>query len=471
MMDGEIWSWDAVATAAAIRARVISSREAVEASVARLHKVNPRINAVVEVLQDEALAAADRADQSLANGDPCGSLHGVPVTTKINVDLAGHATTDGLTAMRDAIAKEDSSPVRNLRRAGAVVIGRTNVPAFSYRWFTGNDLHGVTRNPWNPKLSPGGSSGGAAAATAVGIGAFAHGNDLAGSLRLPASACGVYGMRPTVGRLPSHNPSSPVEKSLCLQIGATEGAIARSVRDLSLALDALAAPDARDPLQCPSPAPRSDMALPCRVAVVTGEAEFATAPEIVAKVREAATKLAEAGYVVEEIAPPSMAEIAELWMAMVFAESVGQTREAMFKLGGDAFRRSFTDTAANFPQLDAEAARRAWERRLAIQRQWSIFLETYPVVLTPTTCQPTFPLDFDLQGKDVLATIIKAYTPLLTVAGLALPAISAPMGMAGGAPAGLQIVCGRFMDERCLAVASVLERSSGRLTPIEPVGA
>jgi len=465
-MDGEIWSWDAAATATAIRARRISSREAVEAALIRLHSVNPAINAVVETLADEALAAAEQADVRSSRGEACGPLHGVPVTTKINVDLAGHATTNGLVAMKDALASEDSAPVAALRRAGAIIIGRTNVPAFSYRWFTGNDLHGITRNPWDPKLSPGGSSGGAGAAIAVGIGTLAHGNDVAGSLRLPASACGVYGVRPTVGRLPSYNPSQPAEKSLCLQIGATEGLLARSVRDVRIGLATLEARDHRDPWQTPAPAANEADRQPCRVALFTGAPE--AAPEIVATVRKAAGWLEDAGYVVEEIAPPHLAEIAELWMSMLYAEASGPVRDVMFGLGDEAFRRSFADSAANFPVLDASALHRAWERRLTIQREWAIFLEEYPVVLTPTSLQPTFPIDHDLAGREALAVISKAFSPLSSIAGLALPAISVPAGSAAGAPAGVQIVSGRFMEERCLAAAAVLEERIGKLRPIDP---
>jgi len=467
-MGNEIWSWDAAATATAIRARKISSRQAVEAALGRLDRVNCAINAVVENLADEALAAADQADTALAAGAACGPLHGVPVTTKINVDLAGHPTTNGLVAMKDAIARENSAPVAALRRAGAIIIGRTNVPAFSYRWFTGNDLHGITRNPWNPALSPGGSSGGAAAAIAVGIGALAHGNDVAGSLRLPASACGVYGMRPTVGRLASYNPSQPAEKSLCLQIGATEGALARSVRDLRLGLAALEAPDHRDPWQVPPPPFSDNDRLPCRVALFTGEREFGTAPEIAATVRDAAGWLEDAGYVVEEIAPPHLAEMAQLWMSMLYAECSGPVRDIMFGLGDEAFRRSFADSIANFPILDAVGLHHAWERRLAIQREWTRFLHDYPIALMPTSLQPTFPLDHDLAGREALAVIAKAFNPLSSIAGLALPAISAPAGSAAGAPAGVQIVAGRFMEERCLAAAAVMEERIGKLLPIDP---
>jgi amidase len=467
-MKGEIWSWDAATTVAAIRARRISSREAVEAALERLHSVNPAINAVVEILGDEALAAAEQADSRLSRGETCAPLHGVPVTTKMNVDLAGHATTNGLVAMKDALASEDSAPVAALRRAGAIIIGRTNIPAFSYRWFTGNDLHGITRNPWDPKLSPGGSSGGAGAATAVGIGTLAHGNDVAGSLRLPASACGVYGMRPTVGRVPSCNPSQPAEKSLCLQLGATEGVLARSVRDIRIGLEVLGMPDHRDPWQVPAPAMNEDHRQPCNVSLFTGEKEFGTAPEIIAMLRKAAGWLEDAGYIIEEVPPPRVAEIAELWMAMLYAECSGTVRDVMFGLGDEAFRRSFTDSAANFPVLDAPSLYRAWERRLSIQREWTIFLEKYPVILTPTSLQPTFPIDHDLAGREALAVISKAFSPLSSIAALALPAISVPAGSAAGAPAGVQIVSGRFKEERCLAAAAVMEERIGKLLPIEP---
>lgn len=467
-MNNEIWGWDASATAAAIRAGKISSRESVAAALTRLRDVNPAINAVVETLEDEALAAADRADKTLSRGEATGPLHGVPVTTKMNVDLAGHATTNGLVAMKDALATEDSAPVAALRRAGAIIIGRTNVPAFSYRWFTGNDLHGITKNPWNAKLSPGGSSGGAGAATAVGIGTLAHGNDVAGSLRLPASACGVYGMRPTVGRLPSYNPSQPTERSLCLQIGATEGLLARSVRDLRIGIATLEAPDHRDPWQTPIPIARETDRQPCKVALFTGEQEFGTSAEIANTVRKAAGWLEQAGYVVDEAPLPRLAEIAELWMAMLYAECSGPVRDTMLGLGDEAFRRSFTDSVANFPALDPTSLHRAWERRLSIQREWAVFLHKHPIVLMPTSLQPTFPIDHDLAGRDALAVICRAFTPLSSIAGLALPAISVPAGSASGAPAGVQIVSGRFMEERCLAAAAVMEERIGKLLPIDP---
>ena len=466
---GAIWTWDAAETAAAIRAGAVSSRDAVGSTLDRLAQVNPAINAVVDIMAEEAMKAAAGADATRSRGDRLGPLHGVPITVKINVDVEGRATTNGLVPLRDAIASSDGASIASLRAAGAIIIGRTNVPAFSYRWFTGNDLHGTTLNPWNPKLTPGGSSGGAAAALAVGIGALAHGNDVAGSLRLPASACGIYGLRPTSGRLPDHNPSSPVERSLCLQAGGTEGVMARSVRDLHLGLSVLERRHAGDPLQVPPPTPRAAFALPCRVAVFTGESEFGTAPEIAALARQAGAWLADAGYVVEEVPPPRMAEMAELWMAMLYAESAGAAREAMFAMADEPFRRSCTDTAANLPQLEAAGFHQAWQTRLSIMREWAMFFEQYPLVLTPTCFQPTYPTDHDLSGKETLGKIIRSFGALSSTAGLALPAVSVPAGTAAGTPAGVQVLAGRFEDERCLAAAAIMEQRIGKIRPIDPV--
>ena len=198
-MVSEIWRLPAAGLAGMIRQREISAREAALAGLARLDAVNPRLNAVVEHRPADVLAQADAIDASLARGEDPGALAGVPVTVKVNTDQAGFATTNGLVQQRDQIATSNNPVVDNLRRAGAVILGRTNTPALSLRWFTSNLLHGATRNPRDPGLTPGGSSGGAAAAVAAGIGHLAHGTDIGGSVRYPAYACGVHGLRPQSG--------------------------------------------------------------------------------------------------------------------------------------------------------------------------------------------------------------------------------------------------------------------------------
>ena len=242
----DIWRLPASRVADLIRQRKLSATEAAQAALARLEAVNPKLNAVVDYRPDEVLRRAGAIDAALARGEEQGALAGVPVTVKVNIDQAGFATTNGVTLQNDLIAAADSPVVDNLQKAGAVIVGRTNTPAFSYRWFTSNKLHGATLNPRNAALTPGGSSGGAASSVAAGIGHIAHGTDIAGSIRFPAYACGVHGLRPTLGRIAAWNAALP-ERAIGGQIMAVSGPIARTVHDLRLGLASMAAPDARDP--------------------------------------------------------------------------------------------------------------------------------------------------------------------------------------------------------------------------------
>ena len=241
-------------TGAQVRRKLIagetSAEEVAQAALARTEHFNPRINAVVEVFHDEAMAAARKVDRELASGNEPGALAGVPFTIKDNIDYAGHANTNGLTIQKDHIADQDSPVVTNLRRAGAVIIGRTNTPAFSMRWFTRNTQHGHTLNPRNKQLTPGGSSGGAAASVAAGMAAIAHGTDIAGSIRYPAYACGLQGIRPTLGRIPAVNQSLP-DRHIGAQITAVSGPMARTVEDVRLGYQAMAASSALDPWYTP----------------------------------------------------------------------------------------------------------------------------------------------------------------------------------------------------------------------------
>ena len=198
-----LWQWSASEIAAATRAGERTALEVTEAALARMEAVNPDLNAVVENLADTARAEAEALDKA---GAPKGPLCGVPVTIKVNVDQKGHATTNGVAALKGHIAPEDAPVVRNLKAAGAVVIGRTNTPEFSFRADTDNPLYGRTHNPWGRHVSAGGSSGGAGAAVMAGIGALAHGNDIGGSLRFPASANGAVTVKPGLGRVPAWNP-------------------------------------------------------------------------------------------------------------------------------------------------------------------------------------------------------------------------------------------------------------------------
>jgi amidase len=236
----EIWEMTASEIANKVRSKKLSAVEVTQSHLDRLADVNPAINAVVQEFPDEALRAAQDIDKAVSRGEDPGVLCGVPVTTKVNVDQKGHATTNGLRLQKNLVASDDSPVVSNLRKAGGVIIGRTNTPAFSLRWFTKNDLHGQTLNPRNKSITPGGSSGGAAAAVAAGICAIGQGTDIAGSIRYPAFACGLHGLRPTPGRVPAYNSSAP-DRFIGAQLMAVSGPIARSISDIEISLAAMAA--------------------------------------------------------------------------------------------------------------------------------------------------------------------------------------------------------------------------------------
>ena len=248
----EIWRLSASRVATLVRQRKLSALEAAQSALARLDAVNPKLNAVVDHRPDEVLAHARAIDAALARGEDPGPLAGVPVTVKINIDQQGFATSNGVNLQKEWIAASNSPVVDNLLKAGAVIVGRTNAPAFSYRWFTDNRLHGRTVNPRDAALTPGGSSGGAASSIAAGIGHIAHGTDIAGSIRYPAYACGIHGLRPSLGRVAAYNAVTP-ERIISGQITAVSGPLARTVDDLRLALAAMSAPDPRDPWWVPAP--------------------------------------------------------------------------------------------------------------------------------------------------------------------------------------------------------------------------
>ncbi len=467
-MGAELWRWQACDLAHAIRTRQISAREAVASCLERLEQVNPRINAVVDVLATEALEVADNADRAIAAGVAVGPLHGVPVTYKINMDYAGRPTTNGVVAFKDNVAKADNPAIANWRRAGAIGIGRTNVPPFSARFFTSNALHGRTLNPWNPRITPGGSTGGGAAAVATGIGPLAHGSDRAGSIRYPAYACGILGLRPTIGRIPTFNSSAPGDPSLTTQITHSQGPLARTVRDLRLGFETMATGDPRDPWWVPAPVATRPGPRPCKVALTAKNPGAETDPAVSKALRSAAQWLEDSGYRVEEADPPHLEEIARLFFTLVRSEERSTTTSAIDRLGDDQLRKARASTMAYASELDYDGYIAAFSRRATILRQWMLFLERYPLLLMPVSSLKPVPLDYDQQGDAAVARMLTAHHPMLAISMLGLPGLAVPTGEDGDTPLGVQLVAARFREDSCLAAAEVIEARAPAVTPIEP---
>jgi amidase len=457
----------------AIRTRAISSDEAVRQSLDRIEAVNPEVNAVVEVYADRALATAREADRAVAAGEELGLLHGVPVTFKVNTNMEGHATTSGVVAYQGNVAAESDPQVTSWLRAGAVPVGRTNCPAFAIGWTTENDLYGTTTNPWDPAVTPGGSSGGAAAATATGMCALAQANDTAGSIRYPAACCGVAGIRPTVGRVPGWAGPPDRNPSLVVQAFLVQGPIACTVDDLRLGLEAMESPDPRDPGAGPKAAAPSAR----RVAVVTdpgGPALRGTSTPVAAEAtRQAAAWLADAGYTVEEVELPEFGEAAELWWKLGLTElKLGLLAEV--RRVGDATARGFFDLMfevydKEFGKVELGGFAAGYGRRGGLRREVSVFMEDWPLLLMPVSGEPPFPPADITASAERVAELMAFAWPGMSVATLGLPALGLPATRGDGAPVGVQLVGRPFEEEAVFAAGEVIEARNGIRTPIEPL--
>ncbi|HEY1459223.1 MAG TPA: amidase family protein [Casimicrobiaceae bacterium] len=467
-MSDPIWRWSATRIAAGIRARDISAREALAACIERMQAINPKLNAVTVDLSEAARMAADEADRAVARGDALGSLHGVPVTIKENVDQAGCATTNGVVGFRNVMAKSDAPIVANWKRAGAIILGRTNTPAFSFRLDTVNDLRGRTYSPWSKTHTPGGSSGGASSSVAAGITPLAHGNDIAGSVRFPAYACGLAGLRPSFGRVPAFNLTQAAERSMSSQLMSVQGPLARCVADVRLGLQAMAARDARDPWWVP--APLEGAPLPKRVAVVTAADDLGGAklhPHVAAAIERAARWLADAGYEIVDEPTPGFTRAKELWFEMQMPEFRDYMLPIIEKEGDAGIRTAVRFKLENVPPSPPLAYMKALAERSRLVREWTQFMERVPLVLAPISSEPVYAQGFDIESAARTAALWRECATMMAVPVLGLPAMAVPTGVEDGLPMGVQIIAPRFREDLCLACAEAIEARAGTITPID----
>ncbi|MEH7379314.1 amidase family protein [Bacillus sp. JJ1533] len=468
----ELWRWSATELAHGIRTRIISSREAVESCLDRIEEVNPVLNALAEVHAEEALAAADRADLAVKKGEPLGPLHGVPVSTKINVDQAGHVTTDGVVAFKDNIAEKDSPPVANLRKAGAVIVGRSNTPAFSFRWFTNNDLHGITLNPWDKSRTPGGSSGGAASAVASGMMPIGHGNDIGGSVRHPAYACGITGIRPTMGRIPGWAGPPSGDQAPSTQLMATDGPLARSIADLRLALTSMSEFDPRDPLHASVPLIGEPLQKPIRVGLLRDVGIATPTSAVNQALSDAAVQLTEAGYIVEEVSLPLFAEAYRLWYLLVM-EDFRTALPVVEQYGDEGMKKAAFNYFANAKEWWGDNPGlsdyiKGYARRGTLIVQLQEFLQKYPLLLMPVSTEQAFEQDADLFSVESMRRCMDAQWSMMAIPVLGFPAISVPTGVADGLPVGVQLLGRRFREDTLFDAAEVIEAHAQIKTPIDP---
>jgi amidase len=466
----DLWRRSALELADLIRAGEVSSREVVDDHLDRIDAVNPHLNAIVRVLADEARAAADAADRAVTAGGELGVFHGVPCTVKENIDLAGTPTTNGVPALAEAEASSDAPSVARMRAAGAIPIGRTNLPDFGLRVHTDSALHGLTRNPWNPNVTAGGSSGGEASALASGMSPLGLGNDIGGSLRNPAHCCGIVSIKPSTGVVPAATVVPPIDRSLSDQLMLVEGPMARRVADVRAAFELLAAPDRRDPRSLPVVLTDAAPGERLRVAVMAEPPGGPTDPGIAAAIRSAADALADAGHDVVEATPPDYERVLELWGALLIADVRLMMPLLKTVMGADAATvlDNFDDA---LPPSDLATFLPLHIQRYALMRDWSEFFAAHPVLLSPTWALRAFAHGADAGSADDALSTLATFRPVLPGNLLGLPAAVVPVGVVDGLPVGAQVIGDRYTDLRCLTVAAELESVFGTFTPVEPITA
>ncbi len=463
-MTDPLWQLSACDIAEGIRRKTFSC-EAVMASVTeRIAERNPALNAIVYDHSERAMDQARSADRALAAGTEPGPLYGVPVTIKSNIDVEGEPTPNGLPVLKDSIAPRDSPVVRNLKNAGAIIVGRTNTPEFSMRMTTDNPLNGRTFSPWHEDACPGGSSGGASSAAAAGFGPIHHGNDIGGSLRCPSSFCGLATVKPSFGRIANFVGSAmPPERGLLAQLMAVQGAICREVRDVRVATRVMAQHDPHDPFWVPVPFDGWPDPGTLKVAVTRESYGYPIHPELLAGIDRAAGYLSDAGYQVEEVTTPSIEAAAKGWFDLLGSE-LETFMMPMVREHGSATIQQIFEWYFQIGQVaNADEYRVGIKERSTMTREWELFLDQYPLVLTPYFMRPTPAWDCDAQSFEETYDVFRAAMYSTGINFVSLPAGVVPIGLVEDLPAGIQVVGRRYREDLILDAIEAIEVRVGVL--------
>ncbi|TBO55044.1 indole acetimide hydrolase [Streptomyces kasugaensis] len=468
-MRDALWKMTARAQAAAVRDGAVTAVELVDAHLERIAEVNPAVNAVTQLLAERARAEAAVADRRRAAGVEPGPLAGVPFTVKESTAIAGVPTTYGAKRFRDAVASSDAPPVARLRAAGGIPVGHSNMPTLILAGVhTRSELFGDTANPWSRAVTPGGSSGGDGAAVTTGMAALGLGNDSGGSVRIPASFCGVAGLKPTYGRFAADHRLGPDDPSLAAQVLVVDGPLARTVGDLRLAYEVLAGTDPRDPRAVPVPLYGEPLVRPLKVAMVTDPGGHGVHPVVRKAVESAADALRDAGYEVCEGADvPRLDDALDVYARMTLTEFAPSWPVVKTLLGEGGHRYIELGMAKSGP-VELTEYLRLTGVRLGIRRDWAAFLDEYPLVLGPVFTDPPFAPGAEVRDPESHRRVQTAMRLCTATSFVGVPAVAVPTGAADGLPCGVQLIGRAYREDLCLAAAEEVERRLGVLTPIDP---
>jgi Asp-tRNA(Asn)/Glu-tRNA(Gln) amidotransferase A subunit family amidase len=461
----ELTFLSAVSMAEQIRQKKLSPLELVEAHLARIEKLNPKLNAFVQVDAEGARRQARAAEDAVARSERIGPLHGVPISIKSSIEVKGMRCEAGTKLRAGFVAAQDAPLVSRLRKAGAVILGNTNTPELLMAWETDNLLYGRTNNPWDLSRTPGGSSGGEAAAIAAGCSAGGVGSDGGGSIRVPAHFSGICGLKPTPGRIPAtgHFPSSVGPFALLGVVGP----LARTVTDLKVLFEVMQGPDDGDPSAAPVPVrwPGRDDLKKLRIGYFEDDGRTPVTSETRAAVRAAAEALRRAGFEVEPFRPEGLESARQLWWQF-FGIAGGMLLGPMTK-GREAdlspILKQFSSWVAAEPSHTAQTLLDAWIMRDVVRMQVFSQMREYPILLCPVAALPAFrhgERSWKIDGQTVQYLDAWSYTEWFNLLGT--PAAVVPVERSNeGLPIGVQIVARPWQEELVLAVAAELEAQRG----------
>ncbi len=455
-----------------IREKKISPVELVEAHLAKIERLNPKLNAYVHVDRERVLSEARDAESDVMNGRSPGALHGVPISVKGSIEVAGMKCEAGTRLRAGFVAAKDAPLVERLRAAGAIVLGVTNSPEMLMAWETDNLLYGRTNSPWDLERTPGGSSGGEAAAIASGMSAGGVGSDGGGSIRVPAHFSGICGLKPTPGRIPSTGHYPPSGGPFAL-IGVV-GPMARTVADLKLLFEVMQGADDGDTCAAPVPVrwPDEGDVRKLRIGYFEDDGRTPVTIEIREAMRTAVEALRKAGFEVEPFRPQGLEEARILWKKF-FVKMGGMLIRPMFdskEQDANPLLKQYLDWSAAEPELSGPAVMDAWIRRDAVRTDFLMQMRRYPILICPPAAIPAFrhgERSWSIEGKTVQYLDAWSYAEWFNLLGN--PAAVVPVSQSTeGLPIGVQIVGRPWEEEQVLSVAMTVERGCGgwKIPPI-----
>jgi amidase len=456
----KLWQLSAADIAKMVSNNEISAEEVANSHLDRIDEVNPVLNALT-IVERGAPAKAKAFDQ----GNRSGKLPGVTFTSKINVDHAGYPTDDGVAFLAGDVATETTSTVLGLEEAGATMVGRSNAPALAFRIHTGNELHGETFNPFDKAITPGGSSGGAGVAVATGMCAVAQGNDIGGSIRWPAFCNGIYGLRPSMGRMNVMRANTAAPRFASSMTMSTNGPLARTVEDLWLAFEAMSQRDSDDPRKTPVSLTGMQKPTSKKVALVTSDGH-AMSTETKRALQTAGKHLEDAGYEVEEINPPMLENTFSLWMRIAAPELIHQT-DLMMQIPDEDFVTWTRDVIETFPTLEPDTYFRAIVERDLIGRAWMKFMNDYPIMVMMNASNNSMPARYDTQGLDAVKDVFETLRYQFSLPALGFPVLQAPINVGIPKPNGVQILGSPFREDLLFDAAREIEIREGKRSVVE----